>query len=203
MNEVVRILHTYQSSGRVPNCINRAASTPATNLLTVRHLNRPGVLAHVFYTIGQAGINVEEMENIIYDGHEAACARIQLDGTPSEEQGIVSFAYGNVNTILTWTPQGDGNLVGLVSGTYDLLRDNQPGLTFETLKDSELTVDGEAGLFLGFKAVDGSDAASGGLIGAWSCRTSQRSFTLTLTGADAAVVQVRFDGLLDNFKCST
>ena len=51
----------------------------------MRHHNRPGVLAHVFYTLGQAGINVEEMENVIYEGHEAACARIQLDAAPSDE----------------------------------------------------------------------------------------------------------------------
>jgi hypothetical protein len=39
----------------------------------------------VFYTLGQAGINVEEMENIIYEGAHAACARIQLDQPPLEE----------------------------------------------------------------------------------------------------------------------
>jgi D-3-phosphoglycerate dehydrogenase len=83
--EVVRIVQSYLRSGQVPNCVNRAATTSATSLLTVRHLNRPGVLAHVFYTLGQAGINVEEMENIIYEGNKAACARIQLGGPPSDE----------------------------------------------------------------------------------------------------------------------
>ncbi|MFO0893826.1 MAG: 3-phosphoglycerate dehydrogenase family protein [Phycisphaerales bacterium] len=83
--ETVRIIRAYVERGQVPNCVNRAASTPATTLLSVRHLNRPGVLAHVFYTLGQSGINVEEMENIIYEGAEAALARIQLDSQPSEE----------------------------------------------------------------------------------------------------------------------
>jgi D-3-phosphoglycerate dehydrogenase len=83
--EVVRIVVSYAREGAVPNCVNRARATTATNLLTVRHLNRPGVLAHVFYTLGQAGISVQEMENIIYDGARAACARIQLDGTPKPE----------------------------------------------------------------------------------------------------------------------
>ncbi len=78
-------MRTYLTSGLVPNCVNRASTTPATNLLTVRHLNRPGVLAHVFYTLGQAGINVEEMENVIYDGAGAASARIQLDEPPTAE----------------------------------------------------------------------------------------------------------------------
>ena len=130
-------------------------------------------------------------------------AEVRPAGTPGVEQGIVSLAYGDVNTIFSWTPQGDGNLFALVSGTYDLVRDNQPGLTFETLKDGEFKVDGESGLFLGFKAVEDSGAAKGGLIGAWICTTSQTSFVMTLTGADAAVVQVRFDGLRDDFKCSS
>jgi D-3-phosphoglycerate dehydrogenase len=84
-DEVLRIIDTYARTGAVPNCVNRAQATSATSLLTVRHLNRPGVLAHVFYTLGQAGINVQEMENIIYDGAQAACARIQLDEPPKSE----------------------------------------------------------------------------------------------------------------------
>jgi D-3-phosphoglycerate dehydrogenase len=102
--EVIRVVATYQKSGQVLNCVNRAASTPATTLLTVRHLNRPGVLAHVFYTLGQAGINVEEMENVIYEGHHAACARIQLDSAPSQEhlntiaanENVLSVDLGNI-----------------------------------------------------------------------------------------------------------
>jgi D-3-phosphoglycerate dehydrogenase len=77
--ETVRVITVFDACGEAPNAVNRAESTPATAMLSVRHLNRPGVLAHVFYTIGQAGINVEEMENVIYEGAEAACARIQLD----------------------------------------------------------------------------------------------------------------------------
>ncbi|MHC4910868.1 MAG: NAD(P)-dependent oxidoreductase [Planctomycetota bacterium] len=84
-DEVIRIIHAYRETGEVPNCVNLAAATPGTTLLTVRHLNRPGVLAHVFYTLGQAGINVEEMDNVIYSGNHAACARIQLSARPADE----------------------------------------------------------------------------------------------------------------------
>jgi len=84
-SETVRVIREWLENGTAPNCVNRARQTPATTLLSVRHLNRPGVLAHVFYTLGQAGINVEEMENIIYEGGEAAIARVHLDQTPSEE----------------------------------------------------------------------------------------------------------------------
>lgn len=105
--ETVRIIETYIKTGEVPNCVNRADLTPATTLLTVRHLNRPGVLAHVFYTLGQAGINVEEMENVIYDGARAACARIQLDDLPNESH--LTAIGGNENVLsvtLTQIPKG-------------------------------------------------------------------------------------------------
>jgi D-3-phosphoglycerate dehydrogenase / 2-oxoglutarate reductase len=102
--EVVRIVSMYLRTGEVLNCVNRAAATPATCLLTVRHLNRPGVLAHVFYTLGQAGINVEEMENVIYEGAKAACARIQLDSMPlaehvhtiSQNECVLSVSVTNI-----------------------------------------------------------------------------------------------------------
>jgi D-3-phosphoglycerate dehydrogenase / 2-oxoglutarate reductase len=84
--EAVRVISTYIASGEVPNCVNRAKATPAKALLCVRHLNLPGVLAHVFESISLAGVNVEEMENILYEGGHAACARIQLGELPSEKQ---------------------------------------------------------------------------------------------------------------------
>jgi D-3-phosphoglycerate dehydrogenase len=95
-DEMVRVVRAWAERGHVPNCVNRAVATPATAMLAVRHLNRPGVLAHVFYTLGQAGINVEEMENIVYGGGEAALARIQLDQTPREEHLAAIRANPNV-----------------------------------------------------------------------------------------------------------
>ena len=85
-SEVLRIITSYVSNGIVPNCVNRAETSHAKALLSVRHRNLPGVLAHVFESIGRAGVNVEEMENIIYEGARAACARIQLDVQPTSEQ---------------------------------------------------------------------------------------------------------------------
>ena len=51
----------------------------------IRHKNRPGVLAKVFDVLSQADINVEEMDNILYAGAEAACARIQLGQVPNAQ----------------------------------------------------------------------------------------------------------------------
>ena len=68
------------TTGKVPNVVNLARTTPATHMLVVRHLDRPGVLAHVFDQLRGGGINVQETENIIFEGAEAAVARINLDG---------------------------------------------------------------------------------------------------------------------------
>jgi D-3-phosphoglycerate dehydrogenase len=80
--ETVRIVAAFASTGEVPNAVNLANRTPATHLLTVRHRDRVGVLAHVFGVLKSAGINVEQTENVVFAGAEAACARIQIDRGP-------------------------------------------------------------------------------------------------------------------------
>jgi D-3-phosphoglycerate dehydrogenase / 2-oxoglutarate reductase len=82
--ETVRIIRIFKDTGRVPNVVNLADSTPATHLLVVRHRDRPGVLAHVLNEIRAAHINVQRMENIVFAGAEAAIARIELDGAPPD-----------------------------------------------------------------------------------------------------------------------
>jgi D-3-phosphoglycerate dehydrogenase len=81
--ETVRIIRTFKETGRVPNVVNLAKRTPATHMLVVRHRDRPGVLAHVFDHLRKANLNVQETENIVFDGAQAAVARINLDGEPA------------------------------------------------------------------------------------------------------------------------
>jgi D-3-phosphoglycerate dehydrogenase len=81
--ETVRIVRNYKETGRVPNVVNLAKRTPATHMLVVRHHDRPGVLAHVFDALREANLNVQETENIVFEGAEAAVARINLDGAPA------------------------------------------------------------------------------------------------------------------------
>ena len=81
--ETVRIVRSYKDTGKVPNVVNLAKRTPATHMLVVRHRDRPGVLAHVFDHLRRDNLNVQETENIVFEGAEAAVARINLDGAPS------------------------------------------------------------------------------------------------------------------------
>jgi D-3-phosphoglycerate dehydrogenase len=81
-DETVRIIREYVQTGHVPNVINLAQKSPATHLLVVRHYDRVGVLSAVFHQLKQAGINVQETENIVFEGAAAAVARIHLDAAP-------------------------------------------------------------------------------------------------------------------------
>jgi D-3-phosphoglycerate dehydrogenase len=96
--ETVRIIRTYKETGKVPNVVNLATQTPATHMLVVRHRDKPGVLAHVFEYLRVAHLNVQETENIIFDGAHAAVARINLDGAPSN-RALDAMQSGNADIL--------------------------------------------------------------------------------------------------------
>lgn len=109
--EVVRIIGSYRDTGQVPNCVNKASPGRSAALLTVRHRNEPGVLARVFDILSRASLNVEEMENLIYEGGESACARIQLGSTPSiaeieaieREETVLGVSIAGLETVKSST----------------------------------------------------------------------------------------------------
>lgn len=99
--EVVRIVAAFKSSGDVPNAVNLCERSPARWLLTVRHRDRVGVLAHVFGALREAGINVQKTENVVFEGAEAASARIQLDTEPT--RGVLARIAEGCRDILSIT----------------------------------------------------------------------------------------------------
>jgi D-3-phosphoglycerate dehydrogenase len=92
--EAARIVRVYKETGKVPNVVNLATTTPATHMLVVRHRDRPGVLAHVFDHLRAGNFNVQETENIVFEGAEAAIARINLDREPPAAL-LAAIAGGN------------------------------------------------------------------------------------------------------------
>src|SRR5262245_29904917 len=96
--EAARIVRVYKETGKVPNVVNLATTTPATHMLVVRHRDRPGVLAHVFDHLRAGNLNVQETENIVFEGAEAAIARINLDGEPPAEL-LQKIAGGNADIL--------------------------------------------------------------------------------------------------------
>ena len=71
--------------------------SPAIYRLVVRHLNRVGVLAFILDGLREENINVEEMENTIFAGAEAACCSMLLDEPPSDN--LLDFFRGNPSVL--------------------------------------------------------------------------------------------------------
>ena len=108
-HEVIRIVQAFQATGEVPNVVNRLARSSASHVLSIRHRNRPGVLAHVFAVLAGAEINVEEVENIIYHGAQATLARIHLDGAPNNG-ALERIKSGNADIISVELSEIDGRV---------------------------------------------------------------------------------------------
>ncbi len=83
--EVVRIVAAYQNAESIPNCVNLAVRSAATHVIVVRHADRVGVLAHVLRVLSEAKHNVQGMENIVFSGSQAGCARVEVVGEPTQE----------------------------------------------------------------------------------------------------------------------
>ncbi len=108
-HEVIRVVQAFQATGEVPNVVNRLARSSASHVLSIRHRNRPGVLAHVFAVLAGAEINVEEVENIIYHGAQATLARIHLDGAPGNG-ALERIKSGNADIISVELSEIDGKV---------------------------------------------------------------------------------------------
>lgn len=83
--EVVRIVQAFLNGGEIPNCVNLRRSSNSNYGIVVRHEDQVGVLAAVFAVLKEHGCNVQEMQNQIFEGASAACAKIMLDNEIAAE----------------------------------------------------------------------------------------------------------------------
>ncbi len=81
-DEVVNIVRALKETGQPINVVNLRTKSSATSTLVVRHYNHVGVLAFVLDELRGANLNIEEMENTIFDGSEAALCTLKIDGEP-------------------------------------------------------------------------------------------------------------------------
>jgi hypothetical protein len=86
-----------------------------------------------------------------------------------------------------------------VEAALALLSASKPTRTFTVISQGEISPDGQGGIYSGFLSTATAKNAGGGLIGAWQC--GDTAFTMTVSGPDATVIQIRFDRLVENFKC--
>lgn len=77
----VSVLQSF-ASGQISNCVNLATQALGTASLSVRHLDRVGVLAAVLMELRTGGINVQQMQNQIFAGGQAAVATINVGSMP-------------------------------------------------------------------------------------------------------------------------
>jgi len=71
-------------------------------MLVVRHRDRPGVLAHVFDHLRNGHINVQETENVIFEGAQAAVARINWTARRPTTCWPRCRAATPISSIFTW-----------------------------------------------------------------------------------------------------
>ena len=96
-DEVARIVDSLIKTGKPINAVNSRDKTEDGTILMIRHYNRVGVLASVLDALREAGINVEDMENNIFNGSAAAVASLKLDKTPSVD--VISKISSNESII--------------------------------------------------------------------------------------------------------
>lgn len=82
-DEVINIVKAYKNTGKPLNGVNQRQKSTAQNNLVVRHFNQVGVLAGVFDALRYEKINIEEMENMIFETGCAASCSLKLDVQPS------------------------------------------------------------------------------------------------------------------------
>lgn len=82
--EAARIVRVFKETGMPENAVNVNTASDARYTLVVRHRNRVGVLAGVLDALRQNNVNVEEMNNTIFQRGETASCSLQLAGEPDE-----------------------------------------------------------------------------------------------------------------------
>ncbi len=80
-------VHAIQAylAGSPVDCVNLRTEPSGTCTLTIRHLDRIGVLAQIFAVLRKNGINVQEMQNQVFEGGIAAVASINVSVSPTAE----------------------------------------------------------------------------------------------------------------------
>lgn len=83
--ETVNIVKDFMCSGVIAHWVNRAQKTGANHQLVVKHYDKPGVLAAVFDILREGDVNVEEVENVIFEGGIAASCTMKINQPASSD----------------------------------------------------------------------------------------------------------------------
>jgi D-3-phosphoglycerate dehydrogenase len=82
--EVFTIVRSFARTGQPINVVNLREPAIDQNKMIIRHFNHVGVLARVLTMLRDEDINIEEMQNEIFETNMAACCTLSLDKLPSD-----------------------------------------------------------------------------------------------------------------------
>jgi D-3-phosphoglycerate dehydrogenase / 2-oxoglutarate reductase len=82
--ETARIIRSFMTEETVPNVVNICATSPARYAIVLRMLDKVGALANSLSVLKRHGINIEEVSNTIFDGAQATCTKLRVNGRPSD-----------------------------------------------------------------------------------------------------------------------
>jgi D-3-phosphoglycerate dehydrogenase len=96
-DETIRIIENYIHSGVIAHWVNRAKASDAHYQLVVKHYDKPGVLADILAVIRGGNINIEEIENVIFEGGVVACCTMKLKTEAGAD--MLQTISGNSNVL--------------------------------------------------------------------------------------------------------
>ncbi len=98
----VDVIEAYRA-GDPSNCVNVARTRVGSATITIRHFDRVGVLAAVLEVLRRENINVQTMENKVFQGSNAAMGIIDVAGEVTEDLTRELAALDNVIQVQTTT----------------------------------------------------------------------------------------------------
>ena len=90
----MRILRSFRHARRSAERRNIAQGSWARYQLVVRHIDQVGALANVLAVLKRHGIHIGSLDNTVFEGGRAACAKIRVEPRPSDAclQEIMAFS---------------------------------------------------------------------------------------------------------------
>lgn len=91
-NEALRVIVKFATTGEVDlaNTVNRAKQEKNLHKVSVRHLDKVGVLLHVMTVFKEYNLSIQEMQNIVFAEREACVANISFAGDFSLKDEILA-----------------------------------------------------------------------------------------------------------------
>lgn len=102
--ETVNIILQYIRSGVIAHWVNQAKGIKVKYQLVVKHYDKPGVLASILEVLKKGNINIEEVENIIFEGGLVASCTMKLNSGATADMleqirnnpNVISYSHASL-----------------------------------------------------------------------------------------------------------